>query len=248
MARYLRSGIAVLFLVCFVSQACCHLETVKVLNHADTHKYQGCDSLLKAGYNASGVYRLTLDGRDVQIQCKFVGGKAIALILFRDNDDANFEVPWSYYEDGVGDTKYNYFVGLKTVFALTSGGFTTLIITVRDWAGKSRYAQYDGFYIDGPSTNYTIHPGKFTGDLPDDLSYVDNMPFATFDRPDPNGCASSTKAGWWYNNCAYALPTGKRYIGGWYTPTGVPDGIYWKDWHGYNYSVSEVVMALASLP
>ena len=53
------------------------------------------------------------------------------------------------------------------------------------------------------------------------------------------------KAGWWYNYCAYALLNGIYYHGGKYQPSGgYYDGIYWKDWGGYDYSMKFVSMTV----
>ena len=53
-------------------------------------------------------------------------------------------------------------------------------------------------------------------------------------------------AGWWYNYCAYALLNGLYYTGGPYTPSGgYYDGIYWRDWLGYGYSLRFTRMSLS---
>ena len=53
-------------------------------------------------------------------------------------------------------------------------------------------------------------------------------------------------AGWWYNYCAYALLNGLYYQAGPYTPSGgYYDGIYWKDWLGYGYSLRFTRMMLS---
>lgn len=71
--------------------------------------------------------------------------------------------------------------------------------------------------------------------------------FQTYDYPDQNQCAVHMRAGWWYNYCAYALLNGHYYSGGPYIPTGgFYDGIFWKDWRGFGYSLKFVSMVVSS--
>ena len=90
----------------------------------------------------------------------------------------------------------------------------------------------------------TVSPAS-QGNVYDDMAFGNGMRFATFDYYDPNQCAVNQKAGWWYNYCSYALPNGVYYHGGPYTPSGsFYDGIYWKDWLGYGYSLKFITMTL----
>jgi len=101
------------------------------------------------------------------------------------------------------------------------------------------------FWLD-PYPTYALHVGGFSGNVIDDLSYQNGREFSTIDRVDPYGCSLHQQVGWWYNYCAYALLTGRYYYGGRYQPTTqFYDGIYWKDWAGYDYSLKYVTMALA---
>ena len=90
-----------------------------------------------------------------------------------------------------------------------------------------------------------MYIGSPYGTLVDDMSFSNGMYFFTYDRPDQNQCAVHQKAGWWYNYCAYALLNGIYYHGGKYQPSGgYYDGIYWKDWGGYDYSMKFVSMTV----
>ena len=74
------------------------------------------------------------------------------------------------------------------------------------------------------------------------------MLFQTFDKPDVYNCALSMHAGWWYYYCAYTLLNGHYYIPpGHYYPSGsMYDGIFWKDWNGYDNSLKFVQMKVST--
>lgn len=130
---------------------------------------------------------------------------------------------------------------------ISSLGYNVLRIDAQDWALNMRYGIYSHFSIAGESDRYRLTLGASSGTFGyDDLAANNGMQFATIDRPDANRCASSMHAGWWYNYCSYALPNGKFYNGGAYPvpPSGYWDGIYYKDWTGYNYSLKYFTMTL----
>ncbi|KAH3827927.1 hypothetical protein DPMN_129873 [Dreissena polymorpha] len=83
--------------------------------------------------------------------------------------------------------------------------------------------------------------------LPDDLSHNNGMLFSSIDEPDANNCAVNMRAGWWYNNCTYTLPTGRYYVYcGHYPPRNqFYDGLFYKDWRGFGYSMTYFRMALS---
>ncbi|BFZ12212.1 hypothetical protein BsWGS_15251 [Bradybaena similaris] len=249
MAEFLNCGFVILVLLAYhISHIqCTPGEKIKVLNDGDRTGYTGCGSLLKAGYNITGVYRLTLNGTDVLIPCEFRDGNAFTVILRRVSNSLSFIQTWAVYENGFGHPQDNYWAGLANIYLLTLYGNTNLQINMQDWAGHSQNAVYSRFYLEPRITRYRMHVGPYSGTLPDELSYHNNMPFSTYDAPDPQNCARNMMAGWWYNYCAYTLPTGIYYNGGWYTPTGkMYDGIFWKDWYGYNYSLYFLSMTLNS--
>lgn len=137
---------------------------------------------------------------------------------------------------------------LKTVYLIKfPSGNNKLQIDMQDWAGNRRYAQYSKFLVlDEPNFYRMFISGK-KGTLPgDDMAHHNGMNFATPDRPDPKSCAVNQRAGWWFNYCAYTLPNGIYYYGGPYNPnpSGFYDGIYWKDWGGFNYSMKFISLSL----
>lgn len=126
-------------------------------------------------------------------------------------------------------------------------GNTKLVIYMQDWSGHNQNVMYSYFRVDGSQYRYQMHVSGFSGSIPDDLSYHNGMVFATYDYPDTYSCAVHMGAGWWYNYCAYTLLNGRYYYGGKYVPsTGFYDGIFWKSWQGFDYSLKFVSMQLTS--
>nr|XP_034307762.1 angiopoietin-related protein 2-like [Crassostrea gigas] len=125
-------------------------------------------------------------------------------------------------------------------------GNTIQTINMQDWHGNNRSVRYSHFSV-SPQPYYYLNIHGFQGDVLDDLSHNNGAYFTTFDRYDAEHCAIHQKGGWWYNNCTSALPTGQYYHGGPYTPTSrYYDGIYWKDWQGYGYSLKFISMTLSN--
>ena len=115
-----------------------------------------------------------------------------------------------------------------------------------DWAGNNRYAQYKYFKVDPQSNYYKLTVYGFSGTVPDDFGYQSGNYFFTADAPDQYGCAQHMNGGWWYYYCAYANLNGVYYHSAKYYPNsyGFYDGIYWKDWGGFDYSLKHVSMTL----
>ncbi|GFS16359.1 fibrinogen-related protein [Elysia marginata] len=220
----------------------------KTLNSHDATEHKDCGSLLRAGYNVSGVYRLTLNKSHVMMPCEFKDGNAFTVILRRVNHSVTFAQPWSAYEGGFGDPQGNFWAGLANIFHLTNSGSPTgLQINMQDWDGVNQNVLYRHFLLDNRETRYRLYVGGYQGSLADDLQYHNQMPFSTYDAPDPHGCAANMYAGFWYNYCAYSLPTGRYYNTPYYTPTGsMYNGIFYKDWHNYNYSLKYVSWTISS--
>jgi len=57
----------------------------------------------------------------------------------------------------------------------------------------------------------------------------------------PYHCAQSMKGGWWYGACHWSNLNG-LYLSGPHTSHG--DGINWKTWRGYNYSLRFTAMKI----
>ena len=132
---------------------------------------------------------------------------------------------------------------------------------MEDWNGNWYWAEYSNFSVGSDTDKYKLHVSGFdpcstAGDsllgstitnADTEWRLVDGMAFSTIDIDNDKGpfsCAISKRAGWWFNNCLYALPTGEyinhEYIG----TTG--GGVNWFATFGNYYSFKKMSMSLIS--
>ena len=132
----------------------------------------------------------------------------------RRDGSENFYRGWGDYENGFGNIKGEYWLGLKKISCLTSVEVNTkLRIDLADFAGHSKYACYDQFRVGNPSSNYKLTIGGYQnwglGVAGDSMTShnLNGMQFSTHDRDnDRNGgnCAVSYQGGWWFNSCHHS--------------------------------------------
>lgn len=81
-----------------------------------------------------------------------------------------------------------------------------------DFEGNRVHAIYTTFRVAGERDKYQLTVTGFSGSAHDSLYRHNHMAFSTPDR-DNDGrreahCASEWEAGWWFNNCWFALLNG----------------------------------------
>jgi len=210
-------------------------------------KYTDCHERWLDGKREPGVYNIYPNTTEpVKVFCNFTDTASSIVIQRRVDHTVSFYRGWQDYKRGFGDPQGNYWAGLDLIHHLTNNGYSKLRIDLTNWSGKNRYTFYNNFIVGDESRFYqmTVSPAA-KGDVIDDLAFNNGMRFATFDYYDPNQCAVQMKAGWWYNYCSYTLPNGVYYYNGPYIPSGsFYDGIFWKDWEGFNYSLKFISMTL----
>ena len=146
----------------------------------------------------------------------------------------NFYRGWMEYENGFGNVKGEYWLGLRKLSCLTKVSVKTkLRIDLADFAGQSKYAFYDHFHVGTPSTNYRLTIGGYQnwgiGAAGDSMTRagstnLNGRPFSTHDRDNDassgGNCAAGNRGGWWYNNCHYSNLNG-LYLDGQSNSAGV---------------------------
>ena len=149
----------------------------------------------------------------------------------------DFYLKWADYVQGFGNVKGEYWLGLSKIHRLANSNMKQqLRVDLEDFSGDTAYAKYGIFYIDGESTDYTLHVEGYSGMAGDALSYHHGSKFTTKDNDNDKevynaNCAKMYRGAWWYNNCHYSSLNGKYYDGGVINT----QGIIWARWKS-NYS------------
>lgn len=213
-------------------------------------------SLHISGYTPINVYCLS----DVD------GGCPWTVVHRRQDKKTDFNLRWTQYKAGFGDPYNSFFVGMQSLFWLTSDEPQELRIVMRlNSESVDEIANYDHFAIGDEGDQYVLKMlGKFSGNAADELSKLIGYKFRTRDRT--GYCVGKEKVGgWWKEGCAkrwircnnfrtwfcvYEYFVTYSKLNGIYAPSKweitQQDGIIWdtKTTLGMNYSLEYVHMAI----
>ena len=126
---------------------------------------------------------------------------------------------------------------------------STLHISLEDWVGNRRFAEYESFHVEDEKKQYAMVLGRYDGDAGDSgwgFSYHSGQPFSTYDvnnKPGvPGNCAKERRGGWWYNECATVNLNGRYFI---HNKGVVPaTGVVWAPFNGQYKSLKSVEMKI----
>lgn len=207
---------------------------------------EDCEAVYKCGSTSSGVYTVWPRSRilktSVQVFCDMETNGGGWTVIQRRGDFGRakdyFFNDWNAYKLGFGDISQDFWLGNDLIFAITSQKQYSLRFDLRDLTGETRWALYDNFWVDSEDYNYTLHARGYTGTAGDSFTVHSGHQFSTKDRDNDidntKSCAVTYKAGWWYHKCQSSNLNG-LYLNG--NHTSWADGIEWKTWHGYQYSL-----------
>ncbi|KAF2368027.1 Fibrinogen alpha/beta/gamma chain C-terminal globular domain [Trinorchestia longiramus] len=144
------------------------------------------------------------------------GDMGWTVALLRQDGSVAFNRTLTEYEAGFGDPSGEVWIGLGTLHALTSTQEYQLRVELKDFAGKTAFAQYSSFRVGSSSESYKLTVGGYdrSSTAGDALADHNNALFSTFDSDKDsdlrNNCASQLGGGggWWYVQCYHALGTG----------------------------------------
>ncbi|KAK3105887.1 hypothetical protein FSP39_007974 [Pinctada imbricata] len=134
--------------------------------------------------------------------------------------------------------------GNHFVFEIVSQGFYELRVDMEDFAAEKRYAIYKRFSISDESEGFRLLVGHYAGTAGDSLTNQNGAKFYTKDRDNAKACAVTYKGAWWYTNCHLSNLNG-MYLRG--AHSSAADGIEWKTWHGFYYSLKFTEMKIRRL-
>ncbi|CAD6991503.1 unnamed protein product [Ceratitis capitata] len=211
------------------------------------------EAIEQAGTNAkSGIYHLYLpDGglKPFYAYCLLDpnGGPAWTVIQRRQDGSINFHRTWEEYQAGFGNWNGEFFIGLERLHGITHAQLNELWVQMEDFENVTRYARYDNFAIGDEHEAYALHLlGSYEGNAGDSLRVSQGQMFSTKDADHDmwdRNCAVEYTGAWWYKACHDSNLNG-QYLRGKYGADKYGKGIDWTHWHGHEYSMKYVHMAV----
>ena len=184
------------------------------INHYSTHPFTApirscCDlRIFPPDRVPTGVYKMSMGiFVTANVYCNMTtdGGGWIVIQRNRKNSQQSFNKNWIEYEEGFGDLNRDFWAGLKLMHTLTQGGQWEMRVDYQKNDKTWSYLHYNQFSVGGPSEEYPLTVGGFTGVGGDWFDWHNGLKFTTVDNDNDknsNGnCAVTFKDGWWYNNC-----------------------------------------------
>ncbi|TSL47702.1 Phosphoglucomutase-1 [Bagarius yarrelli] len=143
-----------------------------------------CGEVFSGGEKSSGLYPVKPNGSEAfVVYCEFTADGAFTVIQRRQDGSVDFNHPWQSYEDGFGNLRSEFWLGLRKIFSITQPGGAHLHIQIENWK-QEKYVMKFHYMLDGPDSNYTIHL------KPEDLILDTDVPttlqFSTQDHDDGN--------------------------------------------------------------
>ncbi|GFR62670.1 fibrinogen [Elysia marginata] len=122
------------------------------------------------------------------------------VIQRRSSGNTNFNRNWEEYREGFGNLYEDFWWGNKNIHAITRIGDYELRVDLK-YRGKSSYARYSSFSLDGESNNFILRLGAYQGTAGDGLGFHNGKQFSTYDRDNDGRSqndAAVYSAAWWY--------------------------------------------------
>ena len=127
-------------------------------NKARAHP-RSCAEIKKRGGTTDGVYTIDPDGKGAfKIFCEQDNaGEAWAVIQRRQDGSVDFYRRWEDYKRGFGNLNGTFWLGLEKIHRMSNQRKQQkLRVELEDFAGKSCYAEYDNFTLNGEDDKYRL--------------------------------------------------------------------------------------------
>ncbi|XP_066277109.1 fibrinogen-like protein 1 [Branchiostoma lanceolatum] len=225
----------------------------------ETQKYpKDCSEVASLGNTESGVYLIQPSAvtyslseksprspmQPFYVYCHMDGEEGWTVIQRREDGSENFNRTWADYKQGFGNPWREYWIGNDRLHVLTTHARYKLQVYLVDWEGRSGYAVYKRFVVEGEEDEYRLRVGSYFGTVGDSLVSHRNYEFSTWDREQGYNCTPKYRAGWWHRHCSYSYFTnlnGRYKEGQSFSPTY--DGVEWYQWkkkQGYSLRFVEM--------
>ncbi|EDO49494.1 predicted protein, partial [Nematostella vectensis] len=208
-----------------------------------------CLELFNKGDCYDGVYRIDAGNQSdpFEVYCdQSTDGGGWTILQRRFDGKENFIRKWCDYRHGFGNLSGEFWLGLDKIHRLTSSPVTLRVdLTAAD--GEKRFAQFEGFSVGNATIKYRLTSGIYTaGTAGDSLSFSNGAMFSTIDQDNDawaaSSCAQEFKGAWWHKSCHESSLNGMYRNGS--HPAHFADGVIWKSWKDYTYSMMETKMMI----
>ncbi|XP_044165395.1 ficolin-2-like isoform X1 [Acropora millepora] len=207
---------------------------------------KSCFQVLQSGNNSTGVYRINPDGsKPITVSCDMTtDGGGWTVFQRRVDSSTDFYRGWTDYKSGFGNLSSEFWLGNDNLHRIAAAGNLTLRVDLEDFERNVTFAEYSIFKVADASDKYRLLIGGYNGTAGDSMAFQNGMQFSTKDQKnDPwnSSCAVKYKGAWWYKTCHTSNLNG-QYLGGHHDTFA--DGINWKAFRGFYYSLKRSEMKL----
>ncbi|XP_076451388.1 microfibril-associated glycoprotein 4-like [Babylonia areolata] len=223
-------------------------------NHTHCQKIRPWTQGVKQIWSQSKAREVYCDGQWTVIQRRMSG-------------QVDFYRDWSDYVNGFGNASDEYWLGLAAVRQITASGRWQLRVDLENWKNQTAKAIYNGFKVLSKSQQYALKLRKFISGSAGDSLFATHleMKFSTKDRDNDRfgagSCAQMYRGGWWFNECFLSNLNGVYYYNSSSnsssnssnsssnsgSSSSLMDGVSWKTWMGFGYSLKKTVMKIRPL-
>uniref|UniRef100_A0A8C6TDT9 Angiopoietin-like 3 n=1 Tax=Neogobius melanostomus TaxID=47308 RepID=A0A8C6TDT9_9GOBI len=207
-----------------------------------------CSELYVKGEVNSGIYVIKPNHSEpFNVYCEMTPDGGATVVQRRIDGSVDFDQTWEKYEKGFGNLERDHWLGLQKFYGIAQQGDYILRVDLEDWRDGKHWAEYR-FWLDGPSTHYTIHLSQFSGDLADALANITGIQFSTKDTHQNQNCPRHYTGGWWFDSCRETNLNG-RYL--WLRAKGRAmrrKGIHWRPSTGPSFSLKTTKISIRPAP
>ena len=214
-----------------------------------------CVDIKSFGHSPSSLYTVYLPSQTgygwpqpITVYCDMSTNHG-AWITFLRQSDKNGDFPnrtWEEYKYFFGNPLGSFWLGLESLYQLTSNGHWKLRVDLEDWEGTKNHTEYSYFRIGSEKEGYRLYVSGYSGNAGGGLRRHNGQKFSTIDRDNDVhstiSCSQRYKQAWWYEACVTAALTGEYYEGGEHKHDH--QGVYWRYWKGTNYSYKKAEMMM----
>ncbi|XP_045189256.2 ficolin-1-A-like [Mercenaria mercenaria] len=220
-----------------------YVQTDNTERKKGTERVPDCTDWLRRGHVTSGIYTVFPETlwRPIKVYCDMeTSGGGWTVFQRRQDGSENFNRKWIDYAFGFGNLSGEFWLGNEFIHRLTSVAPQELLIELEDFENDHRHAAYGLFSVGSAEEAFKLSVNFFTGNVTDTLvSHHNGLGFSTSDHGSSTDCSNSYKGGWWYGKC-HSVNINGLYLKG--NHTSYANGVNWKAWHGYHYSLKKTEM------